>query len=92
MLAGYGQAQNQTQVRIDKASGQLLIQGKPFLIPGGELGNSSAGAAAQADQILPSMAKLNLNTVLMPVAWEQIEPQEGIVDFNILDHWIDVAR
>lgn len=88
----YCQPQGQMQVRVDKASGQLLVKGKPFLILGGELGNSSAGTSAQADVILPSMAKLRLNTVLMPVAWEQVAPQEGTFDFSILDHWIDVAR
>lgn len=71
---------------------QLTVDGKPFLILGGELGNSSAGTAAQADTILPAMARLHLNTVLMPVAWEQVEPEEGRFDFQILDHWIDTAR
>jgi hypothetical protein len=91
-IAADGQAENSARVRIDKASGQLLVQGKPFLILGGELGNSSAGTSAQADAILPEMARLHLNTVLMPVAWEQVEPREGAFDFSILDHWIDVAR
>lgn len=87
-----GQSRAQTQIRLDTMNGQLLVQGKPFLILGGELGNSSAGTAAQADSILPAMAHLHLNTVLMPVAWEQVEPKEGAYDFSILDHWIDVAR
>src|SRR5580693_10658551 len=87
----YGQSESGARVRIDKASGQLLVQGKPFLILGGELGNSSAGTSAQADAILPEMARLHLNTVLMPVAWVQVEPREGAFDFGILDHWIDVA-
>jgi Domain of unknown function (DUF5597)/Beta-galactosidase len=82
----------QAPVRVDTASGQLLVDGKPYVIFGGELGNSSAGTAAQADEILPRMAHMHLNTVLMPVAWEQIEPVEGKYDFSILDHWIDVAR
>ena len=56
------------------------------------LGNSSADTAEQADAILPDMAPLHLNTVLMPVAREQVEPREGASDFTILDHWIDVAR
>ena len=71
---------------------QLLVDGKSFLILGGELGNSSAGTAAQADEILPRLAKMHVNTVLMPVAWEQTEPVEGEFNFQILDHWIDVAR
>ena len=72
--------------------GQLIVDGKPYLVLGGELGNSSAGTAAQADSILPRLSAMHVNTVLMPVAWEQIEPTEGTFDFDILDHWIDVAR
>lgn len=80
--------------RISKlaAGGQLVVNGKPYLILGGELGNSSAGTASQADSILPQIAKMHVNTVLMPVAWEQIEAVEGRFDFTIVDHWIDVAR
>jgi beta-galactosidase GanA len=55
---------------VDTAAGQLLVDGKPYVIFGGELGNSSAGTSAQADEILPRMAHMHLNTVLMPVAWE----------------------
>lgn len=73
-------------------SGRLIVNGKPYLILGGELGNSSAGTAGQADSILPRLAAMHVNTVLMPVAWEQIEPSEGAFDFSILDHWVDVAR
>src|SRR5580700_5016366 len=92
IASAYGQSESGARVRIDKASGQLLVHGKPFLILGGELGNSSAGTSAQADAILPEMARLHVNTVLMPVAWEQVEAREGSFDFSILDHWIDIAR
>jgi hypothetical protein len=91
-FSGYCQMADSTAVRLDANSGQLFVQNKPFVILGGELGNSSAGTAEQADVILPNLARMHLNTVVMPVAWEQIEPQEGKFDFNILDHWIDVAR
>ncbi len=79
-------------IRNENGFRRLIVRGKPFLILGGELGNSSAGTAAQADSILPGLASMHINTVLMPVAWEEIEPQEGHFDFSILDHWISVAR
>jgi hypothetical protein len=79
-------------VVLKEGAGTLLVHGKPFLIRGGELGNSSAGTAAEADEILPRLRQMHLNTVLMPVAWEQVEPAEGQFDFSILDHWIDMAR
>jgi hypothetical protein len=80
------------KVAFDHGASRLVVQGKPFLIRGAELGNSSAGTAAEADTVLPKMAALHINTVLMPVAWEQIEPAEGQLDFSILDHWVSVAR
>jgi Domain of unknown function (DUF5597)/Beta-galactosidase len=79
-------------IRSEGSAQQLFVQGKPFLILGGELGNSSAGTTAQADVILPKLAGLHFNTVLMPVAWDQIEPVEGHFDFSVPDHWIDIAR
>jgi hypothetical protein len=40
-------------IRAEDGQAQLIVHGKPFLMLGGELGNSSAGTAAQADSILP---------------------------------------
>ena len=79
-------------IRQENGTGQLIVKGRPFLILGGELGNSSGGTAAQADVIIPKLAALHVNTILIPVAWEQIEPGEGSFDFSILDHWIETAR
>ena len=79
-------------IRMENGTGQLIVKGRPFLILGGELGNSSGGTAAQADVIIPKLAALHVNTILIPVAWEQIEPGEGSFDFSILDHWIETAR
>lgn len=79
---------------LDRKPGstQLIVDGRPFIILGGELDNSSAGTTAEADHILPRLARAHINTVLMPVAWDQVEPTEGKFDFSILDHWIEQAR
>jgi hypothetical protein len=79
-------------IKMENGVGRLIVNGRPFLIMGGELDNSSAGTAPQADSIVPKLAALHLNTILVPVAWEQIEPKEGSFDFSILDHWMETAR
>ena len=48
-----------------------------YLILGGELGNSSASSAEDIRTILPQLKEMGLNTVLMPVYWELMEPTEG---------------
>jgi len=85
-------ARETPHIQMQNGTGQLIVDGRPFLILGGELGNSSAGTAAEANAIVPNVARLHVNTILMPVGWEQIEPEEGNFDFSILDHWIDVAK
>jgi beta-galactosidase GanA len=92
LLPAAVEASDLPHLRIESGASQLIVHGKPYVILGGELGNSSAGTVAQTDDILPRLARMHVNTVLMPVAWEQIEPLEGQFDFSILDHWMDIAQ
>ena len=63
-----------------------------FHILGGELSNSAATSVENIDEVLPRMKVLGLNTVLVPVYWEFLEPVEGQMDFTLVDRTIDVAR
>jgi beta-galactosidase GanA len=71
---------------------QLVVQGQPFLVLGGELHNSSASSIAYMRPIWQRLVALNLNTVLAVVAWEQVEPTEGSFDFTLVDDLIQAAR
>src|SRR5581483_11980074 len=64
---------------------QLVVDGRPFLMLGGELGNSTASSAASLDAAWPKLQALHLNTVLSPVYWELVEPAEGKLDFSSVD-------
>ena len=71
---------------------QLIVDGKPFLMLAGETGNSSASDLKYLDEIWPKIVKMNLNTLLVPVYWELIEPSEGKFDFTLVDGAINGAR
>lgn len=62
------------------------------LILGGELGNSSASSAEDIHRIFPQLKEMGLNTVLMPVYWELMEPEEGKYDLTLLDEATSVAK
>lgn len=71
---------------------QLIVDGNPFLILGGELGNSSFTSLEYMAPVWPKLKAMNLNTVLAPVYWELIEPEEGKFDFDLYDKLIQQAR
>lgn len=71
---------------------QLIVDGKPYLMLGGELQNSSLSSAEYMSEIWPKMVATNVNTLLGSVSWEMIEPEEGKFDFEELDKVILGAR
>lgn len=71
---------------------QLIVAGKAFLILGGELGNSTASDLKYLRPYWQNFKKMNLNTILCPVYWELVEPEEGQFDFALVDSVIHSAR
>ncbi|MFC1551575.1 DUF5597 domain-containing protein [Candidatus Latescibacterota bacterium] len=71
---------------------QLIVDGKPFIILGGELHNSSSSSLAHMEPVWDKLAGMNLNTVIMPVSWELVEPVEGEFDFSLVDGLLRGAR
>src|SRR3954469_2360157 len=71
---------------------QILVNGRPFLILGGELANSSASSRAYMAPVWPRLRAMGLNTLLAPVSWELIEPVEGRWDYASVDALIEDAR
>ncbi|CAM4024462.1 DUF5597 domain-containing protein [Roseateles saccharophilus] len=69
----------------------LLVDGKPFLMLGAQVHNSSNYAEA-LKSVWPAVADVRANTVLVPVAWEQVEPEEGRFDFGFVDTLVKQAR
>jgi hypothetical protein len=79
---------------LEQRSGvtQLIVDGHPFLILGGELYNNSATSVEYLKPVWALLKEMNLNTVLAAVSWAQLEPSEGKFDYSAIDGIIRDAR
>ncbi|MCM3873971.1 MAG: DUF5597 domain-containing protein [Pyrinomonadaceae bacterium] len=87
-----GSSQNLPHLRRNGQVTQLIVDGQPFLALAGELRNSSSSNLEYMQPIWPKLVRMNLNTVLAVVSWEQVEPEEGKFDFTMVDGLIEAAR
>jgi len=69
----------------------LMVDGAPFLMLGAQVNNSS-NYPSVLPKVWPVIHAMHANTVEVPIAWEQIEPQEGKFDFSFLDQLLAEAR
>jgi len=69
----------------------LIIDGEPFLILGAQCNNSS-GWPAMLPKVWSAMEMLHVNTLEIPIYWEQFEPQPGQYDYHVMDTIISQAR
>lgn len=63
-----------------------------MLLRGGEVGNSSASSALDIVRVFDAAIDTGLNCVLVPICWDQIEPEEGLFDFDLLGTLLSEAR
>ena len=71
---------------------QLIVDGKQFLMLAAELHNSSSSSLDYMAPVWPKLAAIPLNTVLTPLSWELVEPEEGEFDFTLVDGLLKQAR
>ena len=92
-LAAVSQLSGAERPRLVEKDGRyaLLVEGRPYLVLGGQIHNSSAWPT-ELQQVWASMAALHANTVEAPVYWEQFESQPGKFDFSNVDAIVEGAR
>ena len=79
------------RLRSENGHHALIVDGRPFLVLGAQVHNSS-NYPATLPQVWPVMHALSANTIEMPVAWEQVEAREGRPDYSWVDTLLREAR
>ncbi len=69
-----------------------MVHDRPFIMLAGEVHNSNSSSASYMEHVWRKADELGMNSLLLPVSWEIIEPEEGHFDFTLVDMLIDQAR
>ena len=69
----------------------LVVDGKPFIMMGGQVLNNSA-FPDRMERVWPIMKAMNANMIQFPVYWDEIEPREGQFEFGAFDQLLHSAR
>jgi hypothetical protein len=78
-------------LRRTASGAQLVIGGRPRLLLGGQLHNSSASSAEHMRPVWQRLAAQGIGTVIGSAGWAQVEPVEGTFDFSSVDAQIAAA-
>ena len=74
---------------------QLVVNGRPFLMRGGEFANKvyeSPQDLPYLEGMLDACKNADFNTVLVPISWRSLEPEEGTFDYRMIDHLVEQCR
>jgi hypothetical protein len=69
----------------------LIVDGEPFLILAAQSHNSSTWPAMMP-WVWPAMEFMHVNTLEIPIYWEQFEPEPGKYDYSMIDMLLEQAR
>jgi beta-galactosidase GanA len=86
-----GLAQQMPKLVEEQGRATLMVDGQPFFMLGAQVDNSS-GWPERLDAVWPGAERLRLNTLEVPVYWEQLEPAKGRFDFSVVDSILQQAR
>jgi beta-galactosidase GanA len=84
-------AQDMPRLAVEQGRGSLIVDGKPFWLLGAQVDNSS-GWPERLQAVWPAAEKMRLNTLEVPVYWEQMEALKGHFDFTVVDAILQQAR
>ena len=84
-------AQEMPRVAHQDGRYALMVDGKPYLMLGAQVSNSS-GWPEKLQALWPMAAAMHVNTLEVPVYWEQMEPIEGKFDDTVVDDVVQQAR
>lgn len=71
---------------------QLVVDGSPYIILGGQAQNSSASSADDIEVVYRALDAIHANTAEIPLSWNLIEVQPGRFDYHLVDDAIEGAR
>jgi hypothetical protein len=84
-------AQEMPRVAHQDGRYALMVDGKPYLMLGAQVSNSS-GWPEKLAALWPMAELMHVNTLEVPVYWEQLEPSEGKFDDSVVDDVVQQAR
>ena len=79
-------------LRATATGTQLIVDGRPALLLGGQLHNSSPSSPAYMQPVWDRLAVAGIRTVIGSASWTHVEPVEGTFDFTTVDEQIVQAR
>ena len=79
---------------IDKKNNvpHLIVDSEPFLILGLQWACNSCFSPETMGPLFPAARELGCNTAVLPVYWQEVEPELNRYDFSLVDYRIDQAR